>query len=235
MFDLGISELGLIGAVALVVLGPERLPVVARTAGQWLGKAQRMVQQVKNDIEREAELSELKKIQQEAKEVADNLTATVKGQMSAIESEVKSVETQVNNAAKEITDQAESAKSAFSDLGSGSPQEAAGEMAKAFDAPQDAAPDTAGQTAPEPQQLTDADVPENDGYYDWYASQDDGVDAGPSHTTFEKRYKSGPSIDELAEQIEKLKAELGDRSPQLGGNNRRLAARARSNRVRIYR
>lgn len=61
MFDFGFSELMVIGAVALVVLGPERLPTVARTAGEWLGKAQRLVQQVKSDIEREAELSELKK------------------------------------------------------------------------------------------------------------------------------------------------------------------------------
>ena len=69
MFDFGFSELMVIGAVALVVLGPERLPLVARTAGEWLGKAQRLVQQVKSDIEREAELSELKKIQQEAQNV----------------------------------------------------------------------------------------------------------------------------------------------------------------------
>ena len=73
MFDFGFSELMVIGAVALVVLGPERLPMVARTAGEWLGKAQRLVQQVKSDIEREAELSELKKIQQEAQNVADDL------------------------------------------------------------------------------------------------------------------------------------------------------------------
>ena len=52
MFDFGFSELMVIGAVALVVLGPERLPMVARTAGEWLGKAQRLVQQVKSDIER---------------------------------------------------------------------------------------------------------------------------------------------------------------------------------------
>ena len=46
MFDFGFSELVVIGAVALVVLGPEKLPVVARTAGEWIGKAQRMVAQV---------------------------------------------------------------------------------------------------------------------------------------------------------------------------------------------
>ena len=77
MFDFGFSELMVIGAVALVVLGPERLPMVARTAGEWLGKAQRLVQQVKSDIEREAELSELKKIQQEAQNVCSStMTST---------------------------------------------------------------------------------------------------------------------------------------------------------------
>ena len=87
MFDFGFSELMVIGAVALVVLGPERLPMVARTAGEWLGKAQRLVQQVKSDIEREAELSELKKIQQEAQNVADDLNKTVKGQVNQINSD----------------------------------------------------------------------------------------------------------------------------------------------------
>ena len=70
MFDFGFSEMLIIGGVALVVLGPERLPTVARTAGEWVGKAQRFVAQVKSDIDREASLSELKKIQDEAKAIA---------------------------------------------------------------------------------------------------------------------------------------------------------------------
>lgn len=53
MFDFGFSELVVCGIVGLVVLGPERLPVVAKTAGQWIGKAQRFVQQMKDDINRE--------------------------------------------------------------------------------------------------------------------------------------------------------------------------------------
>lgn len=52
MFDFGFSEMIIVGVVALVVLGPERLPVVARTAGEWIGKAQRFVAQVKSDIDR---------------------------------------------------------------------------------------------------------------------------------------------------------------------------------------
>lgn len=223
MFDFGFSELCMIGAVALVVLGPEKLPVVAKTAGQWLGKAQRMVQQVKSDIEREAELSELKKIQEEAKSVADNLTNTVKGQMDGIEKDVKSIESDVNAAAKEITDGAEKAKSAFSDLGNSTSSE---DLASAFNK-------VDGVDAAQDEVKVAEDV--ND-FYDWYGKEEPYNNEGDSnHTVFDKRYKCGPSIDELAEQIEKLKAELGDRSPQLGGYNRRLAARARSNRVRIYR
>ncbi|TAK91462.1 MAG: twin-arginine translocase subunit TatB [Burkholderiaceae bacterium] len=63
MFDIGLSELGVIGVVALVVLGPERLPKVARAAGRWAGKLQRYVNDVKADIHREAELAELKALQ----------------------------------------------------------------------------------------------------------------------------------------------------------------------------
>jgi len=65
MFDLSFGELAVIGTVALVVLGPERLPKVARTVGDWVGKAQRYVNQVKSDINREMELAELKKLQEE--------------------------------------------------------------------------------------------------------------------------------------------------------------------------
>jgi len=70
MFDIGFSELMLIGIVALVVIGPERLPKVARTAGQWIGKLNRYVSQVKQDIDRDIKLEELRKMQQEMKDTA---------------------------------------------------------------------------------------------------------------------------------------------------------------------
>lgn len=222
MFDFGFSELMVIGAVALVVLGPEKLPVVARTAGEWLGKAQRLVAQVKSDIEREAELSELKKIQEEAKSVADDITKTVKGEADAIEGEMKALEKDVDSVAKTAE---ESFKSA-SETGA------------------DAASTEAAEPEPKYKELTD-DEPNPaftnvggesstaaDDFYSWYG--DDPNNNSTSHV-FEKRYKPGPSIDELAEQLERLKAEIGDRSPQLGGGSRRYASRARSNRVRIYR
>ena len=70
MFDIGFSELLVIGLVALVVIGPERLPKVARAAGQWLGKLNRYVSQVKQDIDRDIKLEELRKMQQDMKDAA---------------------------------------------------------------------------------------------------------------------------------------------------------------------
>jgi sec-independent protein translocase protein TatB len=70
MFDLGFSELLVIGLVALVVIGPERLPKVARSAGQWLGKLNRYVSQVKQDIDRDIKLEDLRKMQRDMKDAA---------------------------------------------------------------------------------------------------------------------------------------------------------------------
>nr|MBP9940917.1 Sec-independent protein translocase subunit TatB [Comamonas sp.] len=64
MIDIGISKLALIGAVALVVIGPEKLPRVARTVGTLLGKAQRYVSDVKAEVSRSMELDELKKMKE---------------------------------------------------------------------------------------------------------------------------------------------------------------------------
>lgn len=65
MFDIGFWELVTIGVVALLVLGPERLPAVARTAGLWFGKARRFLSSVKADIDREIKAEELKQIMAE--------------------------------------------------------------------------------------------------------------------------------------------------------------------------
>lgn len=65
MFEVGFSELVLIGIVALLVIGPERLPGVARTAGLWLGKARGLVNSVKHDIDRELRTAELERILRE--------------------------------------------------------------------------------------------------------------------------------------------------------------------------
>lgn len=65
MFDIGFWELTLIGVVALLVIGPERLPGAARVTGMWLGRARRMFNTVKADIDRELRAEEMKKMLQE--------------------------------------------------------------------------------------------------------------------------------------------------------------------------
>ena len=62
MFDIGASEIFVIGVVALIVIGPERLPRVARTLGHLFGRLQRYVSEVKSDINREIELEELRNL-----------------------------------------------------------------------------------------------------------------------------------------------------------------------------
>jgi sec-independent protein translocase protein TatB len=78
MFDIGFSELLVIALVALIVIGPERLPRVARTLGALLGRAQRYVNDVKSDIQREVDLDELKNLkstfQDAAKSVEESVT-----------------------------------------------------------------------------------------------------------------------------------------------------------------
>jgi sec-independent protein translocase protein TatB len=85
MFDIGFSELIVIGIVALVVVGPERLPRVARTAGLLLGRLQRYVADVKADIGREMQLEELKKLQAEVRESARDLERGISDEVRSIE------------------------------------------------------------------------------------------------------------------------------------------------------
>ena len=92
MFDIGFSEIAVIGVVALVVLGPERLPKVARTAGHLFGRLQRYVANVKSDINREMELSELAKMKEEVTSAAKSFEQTINEQTTAVESEARAVE-----------------------------------------------------------------------------------------------------------------------------------------------
>jgi len=77
MFDVGFSELIVIALVALIVIGPERLPRVARTLGALLGRAQRYVNDVKADIQREVDLDELKSIQSSFQDAAKSVEQSV--------------------------------------------------------------------------------------------------------------------------------------------------------------
>jgi sec-independent protein translocase protein TatB len=76
VFDISFTELMLIGVVALVVIGPERLPKLARTVGHLLGRAQRYVNDVKGDIQREVELEELRKMKEEMESAANSMQSS---------------------------------------------------------------------------------------------------------------------------------------------------------------
>lgn len=87
MFDVGFSELLVIGVVALLVIGPEKLPRVARTVGALLGRAQRYVNDVKADINREIELDELKKMHTSVQEAAHSIESSMKEAVSGFEAQ----------------------------------------------------------------------------------------------------------------------------------------------------
>ena len=82
MFDIGFSELLVIGLVALIVIGPERLPRVARTIGHLAGRLQRYVADVKADINREIELDELRKMRDSMQQAAADIETTVHSELS---------------------------------------------------------------------------------------------------------------------------------------------------------
>jgi len=96
MIDLGLEKMMVIGAVALIVIGPEKLPRVARTVGHLIGKAQRYVADVKAEVNRSIELEELKKMKQEVETAARDVE-------SSIHTTVRDVERELNDAARSIS------------------------------------------------------------------------------------------------------------------------------------
>ncbi len=85
MIDLGVSKIALIGAVALIVIGPEKLPRVARTVGTLLGKAQRYVADVKQEVSRSMELDELKKMKDTVESAARDVENSIQTNASDFE------------------------------------------------------------------------------------------------------------------------------------------------------
>jgi len=92
MFDIGFSEMLVCAIVALVVIGPERLPKVARTLGHLFGRLQRYVTQVKSDINREMELAELGKVKTEFENAARSFQSEVQSSASEVEREMREIE-----------------------------------------------------------------------------------------------------------------------------------------------
>jgi len=88
VIDLGISKMALIGAVALIVIGPEKLPRVARTVGTLLGKAQRYVADVKAEVNRSMDLDELKKMKETMEGAARDVHQSIQTNVSDFEKQV---------------------------------------------------------------------------------------------------------------------------------------------------
>jgi sec-independent protein translocase protein TatB len=101
MFDIGFSELMIIAVIALVVIGPERLPRVARTLGHLAGRLQRYVTDVKADINREIELDELRKMRDSMQQAASGFESSVRSGLNAAESEVNQMTASAEQALKD--------------------------------------------------------------------------------------------------------------------------------------
>lgn len=154
MFDIAFTELLVIGVVALIVVGPERLPKLARTAGQWLGRLNRYVAQVKQDIDRDMKLEELRRLQQEMKETAQRYEILADETRREIEEEADQVKRVV--AAMSTTDDG-LAKKAYEELLAGQTGKA---PAAASDAQAALPQPAAGMTAAQPASPPAPDKPE---------------------------------------------------------------------------
>jgi sec-independent protein translocase protein TatB len=97
VFDVGFSELMVIAVVALIVIGPERLPRVARTLGHLFGRLQRYVNDVKADINREIELEELRKFKTTFEDAARGFESSVNTTVSSVQGEVAKTESELNS------------------------------------------------------------------------------------------------------------------------------------------
>src|SRR4051812_42957129 len=88
MIDLGLTKIALIGVVALVVIGPEKLPKVARMAGSLFGRAQRYIGEVKAEVSREIELDELRKMKKDMQEAASDVEQSISKNLAQTEADL---------------------------------------------------------------------------------------------------------------------------------------------------
>ena len=95
MFDIGFSELLVIGLVALIVIGPEKLPRMARTVGHLAGRLQRYVSDVKSDINREIELEDLKKMRDSMEQAATEMRSSVQAELTQTETDLNKTVSEV--------------------------------------------------------------------------------------------------------------------------------------------
>lgn len=101
MFDIGFSELMVIAVVALIVIGPERLPKVARTVGHLFGRMQRYVNDVKSDISREMALDDLRKLQSSMQDAARSVEQSVNQEIHSAQNEMNKIGDEAQAAVQE--------------------------------------------------------------------------------------------------------------------------------------
>jgi sec-independent protein translocase protein TatB len=88
MIDLGLTKIALIGVVALIVIGPEKLPKVARMMGTLYGRAHRYINQVKSEVGREFELDEMRRLQKEVEQAGQSLQSSLNEEVAGVESDL---------------------------------------------------------------------------------------------------------------------------------------------------
>jgi len=96
MFDMGFAEMMVIGIVALIVIGPERLPSAARSAGKWFAKIKNFVNSVKNDVEREFKTDELQKILAQQQDELQSLKEAMNSANNDMTKSTASLEEEIN-------------------------------------------------------------------------------------------------------------------------------------------
>jgi sec-independent protein translocase protein TatB len=113
VFDVSFSELLVIAVVAMLVIGPEKLPKVARTVGAYVGRMQRYVAQVKDEVNREMRFEELKNLQQEIKQTVEQEVSTLEGSIHKASSDAQMIldENAIQNPKKHVRSSASPAKS----------------------------------------------------------------------------------------------------------------------------
>ncbi len=110
MFDISFTELMLIGVIALVVIGPERLPKVARTIGHLLGRAQRYVTDVKGDIQREINLDEMNKLKKQMDDAAQSLKASMNETSASLQEPLTEARESLSEASASVEDLVQQAR-----------------------------------------------------------------------------------------------------------------------------
>ena len=153
MFDISFTELLIIGVVALVVIGPEKLPKVARTAGHLLGRAQRYVSDVKSDIQREIDADEFKNLKGQVEDAARTVKASVEDASKTFSNPLDEARDALKEAADTVNSTARQTEAQIKGLSS-SAQGTAGDSAKA---PASATGGVASSSSGADSSFTDAD------------------------------------------------------------------------------